>query len=92
MGIRNTADFHAAILPAKHRLRGVFFGHVHQNIDLYRDGILYASTVSSWVQFLSYPGQARTHVDENAEPGYSIVTVSPEQTFIRRCRYRVEGM
>jgi Icc protein len=91
MGIQNSAEFHEAILPAKHRLRGVFFGHVHQNIDLYRDGILYASTASSWVQLLSYPGQTKTEWELNADAGYSIVSITPEQTFIRRCRFRVDG-
>ncbi|MDX1991949.1 MAG: metallophosphoesterase [bacterium] len=87
MGIRNGDQFHEAILPAKHRLRGVFFGHVHQNLDVVRDGILYSSTLSSWVQFQSYPGMSATTPDHGAEPGYSIVTISEDQTFIRRCRF-----
>jgi len=87
MGIVNGEEFHAAILPARGRLRGVFFGHVHQNIDVYRDGILYSSTLSSWVQFDSYPGMVDTVPDPNAEPGYSLVMVAAEQTFIRRCRF-----
>lgn len=87
MGIVNGAQFHEAIVPARKRLRGVFFGHVHQNIDVYRDGILYSSTLSSWVQFDSYPGMAETVADPRAEPGYSLVVVTPGQTLIRRCRF-----
>jgi 3',5'-cyclic-AMP phosphodiesterase len=89
MGIQNGEAFHAAILPARHRLRGVFFGHVHQNIDIYRDGILYASTLSSWMQLRAYPGLRKTEVDSRAEPGYSIVTVTADRTFIRRCRFPI---
>jgi 3',5'-cyclic-AMP phosphodiesterase len=87
MGIQNGEAFHEAIKPAAHRLRGVFFGHVHQNIDIYRDGVLYASTLSSWMQFQAYPGLRRTMHDYHAEPGYSIVHMTADQTFIRRCRY-----
>ncbi|PJF23463.1 MAG: hypothetical protein CUN56_00810 [Phototrophicales bacterium] len=87
MSIQNSNDFHQAILPAKHRLRGVFFGHVHQNLDVYRDGILYASTVSSWSQFLAYPGLSQTTKDTGAERGFSVVTITQDQTFIRRYRF-----
>ncbi|MBC7871067.1 MAG: metallophosphoesterase [Chitinophagaceae bacterium] len=89
MGIRNGEAFHKAILPARDRLRGVFFGHVHQNLDIVRDGILYSSTLSSWTQFQAFPGMSQTTPDRGAEPGYSIVTVTEDQTFIRRCRYPI---
>jgi len=89
MGVTNWDDFHQAILPAKRRIRGVFFGHVHQNIDIVRDGILYASTASSWVQFWSYPDLNKTTADKGMEPGFSVVMVSQEQTFIRRCRFPI---
>jgi Icc protein len=89
MGVTNWEDFHQAILPAKRRIRGVFFGHVHQNMDIVRDGILYASTLSSWVQFLSYPTLNKTTADPSAEPGFSLVMVSAQQTFIRRYRFPI---
>lgn len=87
MGIQNTDAFHQAILPARHRLRGVFFGHVHQNLDMYKDGILYASTLSSWSQFMSYPGMDETQKDAGAYPGFSLVHITQDQTFIRRYRF-----
>lgn len=89
MSVKNWDEFHHAILPAKRRIRGVFFGHVHQHIDMVRDGILYASTVSSWVQFWSYPKLNKTTADRGMEPGYSLVMITPEQTFIRRCRFPI---
>lgn len=87
MRMRNGEAFHEAILPARDRIRGVFYGHVHQNLDTVRDGILYSSTLSSWCQFQAFPGMTTTTPDWGAEPGYSIVTVTDEQTFIRRCRF-----
>lgn len=89
MGVTNWWEFHQAILPARRRIRGVFFGHVHQNIDVVRDGILYASTLSSWVQFLAHPSLERTTADPLAEPGFSLVMVWAEQTFIRRYRFPI---
>lgn len=89
MSVKNWDEFHRAILPAKRRIRGVFFGHVHQHLDMVRDGILYASTVSSWVQFWSYPNLNKTTADRAMEPGYSLVMITPEQTFIRRCRFPI---
>ena len=83
----NGEAVHQALLPARHRLRGVFFGHVHQNLDMYRDGILYASTLSSWTQFQAWPEQIETIQDTNADPGFSVVTLTRDQTYIRRCRF-----
>ncbi len=89
MGLTNGEAFHRALLPGRHRVRGVFFGHVHQDLDLLRDGILYASAASSWAQFHAWPGQADTLHDATAQPGFSVVTVTREQTYIRRCRFQV---
>jgi 3',5'-cyclic-AMP phosphodiesterase len=83
----NGERFHEAILPARQRIRGVFFGHVHQNLDILRDGILYSSTLSTWAQFHAWPGQTHTTSDLKAEPGFSVVTISREQAFIRRHRF-----
>lgn len=89
MGLTNGEDLHRALLPGRQRVRGVFFGHVHQDLDIVRDGILYASVCSSWVQFHAWPGQADTLRDAGAQPGFSVVTVTREQTYIRRCRFQV---
>lgn len=81
--------FHALMRRAGGRLRGVFHGHVHQNIDLLRDGVLYSAALSAWAPLQAYPGMQRTTGDPQAQPGYSIVTVTQEQTFIRRCTFPV---
>lgn len=89
MGITNGEAVHAAILPARDRIRGVFFGHVHQNVDIVRDGIHYCSVLSPWLQFESYPSLEQSTPDVDAEPGYNVVTITQNQTFIRRCRFKV---
>lgn len=89
MRLTNGEDLHRLLLAARPRLRGVFFGHVHQATETYRDGILYASVLSSWYQLRYPPGQSRIEEDRGADPGFSVVTVTRSQTFIYRCRFRV---
>ena len=84
MSINNSEAFHQILVKARHRLRGVFYGHIHQQTDSLKDGILYSSAASSWVQFQSYPAMDETAVDTGARPGFSVVTVSREQTYVRR--------
>lgn len=91
MRITNAEAFHEAILPARDRIRGVFHGHVHQNLDTLRDGILYSSTLSSWTQFHAWPTTTVTDSDRAAEPGFSVVSITQNQTYIRRHRYPLPG-
>ncbi len=87
MGLINGVQFHQTLLNARQRIRGVFFGHVHQNLTIMQDGILYASVLSSWYQLHAYPGQTDTQEDRGAEPGFNVVTISKDQTFIRHHRF-----
>jgi len=91
MGVQNGEDFHKAILPARDRIRGVFFGHVHQNLDIYRDGILYSATVSPWTQFHAWPGQRDTIHDADIQPGFSVVSLYEKHTLLRRHHYSLTG-
>lgn len=90
MRLINGEDVHRVLMKARHRLRGVFFGHVHQNISYYREGILYTSALSSWNQFLAYPGLDNTVPDSEAQPGFNVVTLTHDQTFIRQWHFRVK--
>ncbi len=89
MRITNGEALHQILLKAKDRLRGVFFGHVHQNIQMYQDGILYTSALSSWNQFNSWPGSTDT-VADNDNPGFNVVSLTSTQTFIRRWSFKIE--
>jgi 3',5'-cyclic AMP phosphodiesterase CpdA len=81
---------HQTLLHARGRLRGVFSGHVHQNTDIVRDGIAYFTGLSSWYQGHNYPDQRASEPDRFAEPGFSVVTVTREQTYVRRHRFTVD--
>ena len=89
MRITNGEALHQILLKAKDRLRGVFFGHVHQNIQMFQDGIFYSSALSSWYQLNSWPGSSETlALDEG--PGFNVVSMTGNQTFIRRWNFSVE--
>ncbi|HLB60680.1 MAG TPA: metallophosphoesterase [Patescibacteria group bacterium] len=83
----NGDDFHALLTRAKDRLCGVFFGHVHRGMQVYRDGILYSSAGSSFCQFYSYPFQEKpfdSDLPHQTGTGFfNIVTVTPEQTTVK---------
>ncbi len=91
MRMKNGEDFHQALLPARHRLRGVFHGHVHEMTDIYRDGILYVTAESSWYQLETWPDQAEIVGDRHMRPGFNVVVVTENQTFIRRHQFRVRA-
>lgn len=89
MRTTNGDDLHQALLPLRGRLRGVFYGHVHQSLTTVRDGILYASAPSPWVAFQAWPDSWQTVRGEFPESGFNVVTITAEQTFMRRWSFRV---
>lgn len=89
MRMTNGDDFHKALLPARHRLKGVFSGHVHQHVALYQDGILYSHAPSTWYQIHCWPDQDTTLGDRETGPGFNVVTITAAQTFIRRHTFAV---
>lgn len=90
MNTRNGEAVHAVLKPHAPKIRGVFFGHVHQNISFVQDGILYSAASSSWVQFATHPHQdMQTIASPQADPGYSLVTVTEAGTIVQRFHYRV---
>ena len=92
MGTENGDDVHAILKTAAARIRGVFFGHVHQNLTFIRDGITYNSVRSSWTQFEIVPGQdMETRHDLPADPGYNIVTLTETGAYVQHIVYRVDA-
>ena len=76
--------FHEIVKQTAHRLRGVFFGHIHQNMEIVQDGVLYSGVPSSWYQFHTYPGQEETVIDHDSDMGFNVVTITPDQTLIQQ--------
>ena len=76
------AEFTEAISPARDRLRGVFFGHVHRSFQVVHRGVLYASAGSSFGQLLTWPDTAKPGASPAEPAGFSVVTVTGEGTVI----------
>jgi Icc protein len=91
MRTANGEDLHRVLAKARHRLRGVFHGHIHQAIDQFRDGVLYSAAASPWCQFGAYPIPENTQITEDrvSLPGFSVVTVTNDSTYIRRHTFTV---
>lgn len=81
---------HRTLLKARHRLRCVLFGHIHEHVTIIRDGITYASAFSTWYQSRSWHGQVDFGKDVIHTPGFNVVTLMPDgDTFIRAYRVPV---
>ncbi|MBE2221518.1 MAG: metallophosphoesterase [Anaerolineae bacterium] len=84
MLVQNGRSFHNLLLPAKERLRGVFHGHVHQNMQVMHDGIFYASIVSAYSQFVAWPHDETVQHDFEHEPGYGFVHLLDGQMIVHQ--------
>lgn len=91
MGTVNGEAFHEIVKQARDRVRGVFFGHVHQTIETVRDGVLYSSVASPWYALAADPGQTHSTPDPDGSAGFSVVTLTETDTFIRRYNYPFTG-
>ena len=61
MRLENAEALHEGLKSAQDRLYGVFYGHIHQNLQQVRDGIAYISGGSSWCQFTSHQDISNQH-------------------------------
>lgn len=84
MLIRNGEAMHRALLSARSRLVGVFHGHIHQPLQIVRDGILYVSVASVFSQFRAWPGSIEPHYDPDHDPGYNFIHLLAGQTIIHQ--------
>jgi 3',5'-cyclic AMP phosphodiesterase CpdA len=87
-GVTNGSEVHEVFKAAVPRLQGVFFGHIHQVVDMVRDGVYYSCVQSPISQPVLIPGGLEAsglHHDPN--PGFTLVVVTPEQTYFRRVNY-----
>lgn len=69
----NGEDLHRALRPARDRLRGVFFGHLHRNTQINRDGINYVGGTSTCMQYGWRTWDELPQPDEQSRPGYNVV-------------------
>ena len=80
----NGMAFHDIICDVGARLRGVFYGHVHQHMQTVRDGVLYVSVARAFSQFSAWPDDVVNRYDTEHPPGYGFIHLLPEQTIIHQ--------
>lgn len=69
--------------PDRSRVRGVFFGHTHRSIQLYRDGILYSGIASPVFQFSMNPDEAPPGIGPVSPIIFNHITFLPNSTAIK---------
>ena len=84
MLIFNGEEMHQALLPARDRLRAVFYGHVHNSMQTIRDGILYCCVASTFAGFTTWPTEEMIRADHDAMPAFNFVQLLPDQTIIQQ--------
>lgn len=84
MLVLNGQRLHQALLPARDRLRGVFYGHVHQSMQTFRDGILYVAAPSTFAQFQAWPRDTVVNPDPVYPPAFNFVHMLPRQTIVHQ--------
>ncbi len=84
MLIINGHQLHDMLVPIQNRVRGVFYGHVHQNMQTLKDGILYVAVGSTFSQFSAWPNEATTGFDPLHPPSFNFVHLLKDQTIIHQ--------
>lgn len=84
MLVLNGQELHRALLPARERLRGVFYGHVHRSMQTVRDGILYVAVASTFSQFTAWPKDTVVSPDAAYPPAFNFVHLLPQQTIVHQ--------
>jgi 3',5'-cyclic-AMP phosphodiesterase len=84
MLIANSEQFLHVIRPARERLRGVFFGHVHRSFQVWQDGMLFSSAPSASAQLKTWPGLRKPAPAPEEAPEYCLVTVDGNRTIVQQ--------
>lgn len=87
--LQNGLEFHHTALKAKDRLRGIFYGHIHEAVVTVRDGISYYSVPSGWFQTRTWFGAEDAGRGHILNPGFNLVTLTDSDTFVRSRRIPV---
>ncbi len=69
--------------PDRHRICGVFFGHTHRSIQLYREGILYSGVASPAFQFSMATDEHPPSMEMDTAIAFNHITFLPNSTVIK---------
>lgn len=77
MLLLNGPDLHRVLVEGRERIRGVFFGHAHRGMQVFRDGVLYSSVGSPFCQFTAWPGDEKPGMEAGGPGCFNFVTLTP---------------
>ena len=86
-GFHRGEELHAAIRESGSRVDAVLSGHIHQAVDTIQDGVFYTCVQSPFGQTPFYPALSPQAHESKPNPGFNIVIITAERTFIRRYSY-----
>lgn len=84
MLLHDGEDFHRFLASiGSHRVRGVFFGHVHSGIQIWRDGILYSGVGSACCRIKTGPNAQEVMPVPESPVFFNHVSFFSERTVVR---------
>jgi 3',5'-cyclic-AMP phosphodiesterase len=76
VGLYDAGEF-MSIVREHANVRGVLWGHVHQSLDSFIDGVRFMASPATCAQFV--PGSAEFAIDDRP-PGYRVLELMPDGT------------
>lgn len=90
MLVVNGGALHEILRPARERIKGVFHGHIHQSLQIMKDGICYTAVPSTFSQFTAWPTDETAVRDPDYLPSYNFVQYLPDgQTIVHQHTFPV---
>ena len=84
MRIQNGDRIQRILQTHRDKLAGVFHGHIHQQAEAHKDGVLYICCPSTWSNLAGYPGAREGIADLLTPGGFNLVMLSGNRSFVRR--------
>jgi Icc protein len=91
LGFARGDELHAAIKQSGARVDVVLSGHVHQPVDTIQDGVLYTTVQSPFFPPGDFPVVASREHEPQVRPGFNVVIVTANRTYIRHYSYPHPG-
>ncbi|MFM8402865.1 MAG: hypothetical protein ACKOAH_33975, partial [Pirellula sp.] len=66
-----------------HRIRGVFFGHIHRPLCCIKDSVLYASTGSAAMHFPNMPADNKAFAQSDPIAFANYITIRQSGTLVK---------
>lgn len=74
---------HKVLKKSSARIAGVFFGHLHRHIMIFRDGIPYVSAASTFCQFGALPSDKQTRFEQDAPVSFNYVSIMKDSVVVK---------